>query len=404
MNKNNIFSIIFTFDILFMPFLISIPLSCALWPIWFFQNLRDVNTKIMIPVLLLVFLVIFSFFYNININSINEKIFINSFNNTGILIYMSLLLVLMNSTIHDSKVIMYNLLITYVIFSLILSLLFLVDPQLYFGLRSYWTASGNEIIVEYVSTLTRFTGILSDPNNMAVSICAITSLLLNIKPDKSVRALTLLLANAIIIISTMSATGFISYALLLLYFAFFCKLDGNKELNMVKKFLIFILAATSFTVLIILIKDNILFQLSFERVMESDANSRFSRWSTIFDSQNFLQKILIGDGGVILINSGEYKPHNGHFHILFGFGIIPYLLFLILFCKFSLQTKLVNNIYLLILIFGFTVNVGIYEPRFAGIWVILISLFHAHFSNSSKRINHVPGKNRKRRSMRLSKV
>tara|TARA_R110002110_G_scaffold100054_9_gene255320 strand:+ start:241 stop:756 length:516 start_codon:yes stop_codon:yes gene_type:complete len=142
-----------------------------------------------------------------------------------------------------------------------------------------------------------------------------------------------------------------------------------------QKSVLFLVSFISITMLLFVVSRTEVFQVAYERFMMSDADSRFSRWEKVLYLDNWVKTVLIGDGGTIVLQGQDYRPHNGHLHVLLSFGILAYIAFVSLFFKLKNYRKWKRYIFLVVLFIGFTVNVGIYEYRFAGIWVILMSLY-----------------------------
>lgn len=314
----------------------------------------------------------------------DQRIEMNRFNNTGILIYMSLLLPLAIREFPGNAELIYRVLVAYVAFTFALSLVFFADPAAYFQLRTIWSYSGETIEVGQLSVLVRYTGILSDPNNMAVMINAVVAILVASKPFAVPRNLALIAACAVITISTMSATGFICLGILISVFILKSDFSSNARSQSLTRAALVLTSAIIAAGLYFAVKDNAVFQLSLERLSQSDAESRFSRWLIVFDQQKILSSIWLGDGGSIIWGASEYKPHNGHLHLMFSYGIAAYLLFVALFLQPNVLKHLSSGIFLWIVLLGFTVNVGIYEPRFSTLWVVLLGFHHAVF------VKHVP--------------
>lgn len=368
----------FAIDILFLPFLlpIPVPLSVFAFPAWLLfarkrTSLQD-HVFLFAAAALAIAVYAASLFDPINIEGFSEA----KFNNTGLMVFMLLSFAMIDDLRYGGLNLIYRLLQIYVIFSLGLSLVFLVDPYTYYSLRSFWSFDDSDMSIGPISIITRCTGILSDPNNHAVSICAIAALLLAVKRTKVILNLATIFACAIIVTTTMSATGFICLGILGAYFFYSYRITNSMATDMMTKVFLFLVCVVMIAFVLRLIQDNLIFQLALERVELSDLNSRFERWVIIFDLKKIFTSLFVGDGGAIYWDGRLYKPHNGHFHVFFAFGALVYAIFMVKLFNIRKWSMWRDAAFLAIIFAGFTVNVGIYEHRFAGIWLLLLGGFY----------------------------
>src|SRR5690606_35050544 len=103
----------------------------------------------------------------------------------------------------------------YLTFNFILSLIYFVSPYVYFDLRSFWTFGKDAKRMVEFSHMTRFTGIMSDPNNLSATICAVASFILKMSRPRLLVGISIILMSGVVVASTMSATGAICYMILL---------------------------------------------------------------------------------------------------------------------------------------------------------------------------------------------
>lgn len=382
LSTNVLFFRFFVIDTLFTPFFLPVPISVFVWPFWFIMQLsnRQVKLQSLSVAAIGIIFSIASFILGLSETGVDQEMIQDRFLFTGVICYMFATYITVENCAVDDSRFLTRILILYLLFSTALAILFIINPQTFFSVRSFWTFSGDVTDIAVISIITRFTGLLSDPNNMAVATCAISAFIIfNHKNVMSVNFLILLMTS-IIVVSTMSATGLICLIILVLAFIFVARFSENASLNTVWRFGAVLGMAFAFLILWYALKDTIVFNLALERLEQSDADSRFSRWAIIGDGQKIISSILFGDGGTIIWQGLNYKPHNGHFHVFFSFGLIAYICFCWIFFRVKDFSNMKGYLFLLILFIGFTVNVGIYEPRFAGIWVILVSYIHGAFS------------------------
>lgn len=380
---------VFALDILFLPFLlpIPVPISVFVFPAWllFARKRTPLQDHLLLFFAAGLVLAVYaaSRFASINVEGFGEAQLINS----GLMIFMLLSFAAIDDLRHDNLKLIYRLLQAYIIFSLLLSFVFLIDPYSYYALRALWSFDDSDMSLGPISIITRCTGILSDPNNHAVSICAIAAFLVAVKRTRVMLNLATIFACAIIVTTTMSATGFICLAILGAYFFFSSRITNSKVTDSMTKVFLFLVCLFLITFLLRLVQDTLIFQLALERLELSDVNSRFDRWAIIFDLQKISTSLFIGDGGAIYWDGRLYKPHNGHFHVFFAFGGLVYVVFVAKLFNVRKWDMWRDAAFLVIIFAGFTVNVGIYEHRFAGIWLLLLCGFYefAGVRNASLR-------------------
>jgi len=112
---------------------------------------------------------------------------------------------------------------------------------------------------------------------------------------------------------------------------------------------------------------------SFNRISNNSGDGRFVIWQTVIQSVNFLEFILIGKGGVTLVDGLKFAPHNGHFYWILGYGFIAYFIFMYLVFRKREVTSLKKHIWIAPILIGFTVNVLLGEIKMMSIIMLLIA-------------------------------
>ncbi|UUX35241.1 hypothetical protein [Fundicoccus culcitae] len=281
---------------------------------------------------------------------------------------------------HDLR----KFLIAYICFIFILATIYFFSPAAYFNIRSFWTLSDNVTLTDSL-LISRFTGTLSDPNNQATVINAVLIFLFVNYKEKNFISFILLLMSGFICVTTLSLTGILIYAITVIIYVIslsskFINNFTNIKVNIFALLLVIIIVIpSSFFSLEKLINSN-LFETFVYRFSINSADSRFSRWEIVLENKNFFAALFFGDGGTMIINGGSFRPHNGHFHLIFNYGFIAYLIFMWLF--FRIRTNFRNIKYYLFMIpffIGFTVNVGIIDFRFYTILALLTANYYPTF-------------------------
>lgn len=371
------FLVYFLADILFLPYFLPLPAPSAVLivPFWLFALLGNIEGRTLILGAIGIAMTLVSYILGLYYVVPNSELYLDRLVSTGVILFMFATYMLSEAAAKGKIAIIERILAAYLIFSTAFSLVFFASPNLYFLLREQWTFNQEDMFVSNLTILVRYTGILSDPNNMAVSIVAIAATLIFHRPTKLLQNFSIFAMASLIVIATMSVTGMICLAFLAGSYLVITRFTGQLGFDVLVRIIALAGLLVSAGIVYLLIKDQLIFQLSLERFAANDVDSRLSRWLIVFDGNKIGESIWFGDGGSIFWMGRDYRPHNGHLYVLFAFGILPYLCFAFLFFRFSKAGSLAQYVPIAILIIGFTINVGVYEHRFAGIWVVLMTFY-----------------------------
>lgn len=373
-----LFFSLFVVDVLFLPFPSFIPtnystLAIPVWLLFEARNLRIHRTIFNVCIALLFILA--SFFYAYLNKQPDSYTLQNNAINTGIVIYMMLAYIALSSSVVKKERIVINVLKAYLLFCFLLAAAFLINPSLYFSIRSFWTLSNTLIEVDGLTRTVRFTGILSDPNNMAIIAGSTLSFIIFRDSRAIFHNSIFILMVGVIVASTMSVTGLICFAAVTTAYFGTVSFSRSKSLAIVlRAFTIISICAITYIIFLV-VRDSLIVQLALERASRSSVDSRFSRWEIALDIEKMVRVFLIGDGGTVTWKGNIHRPHNGVLHLYLNYGIISCAIFLTIFFKIIKPLEWKRCFFLLPIFIGFFVNVGIYEPRFAGIWVLLAASY-----------------------------
>ena len=160
-------------DILFLPYvrILNSSISMLILPLWYIFKMNKIpitkEIKLFFVMIFFVLLsLIFSFLKYPQYISTNITNFI-------ILLYGFLYYFFFEWNLRRNPMSLQMILIIYLIFVFLLSVVYFVNPSRYFYLRSFWTMSGNIIEINSSLLIHRFTSTFSDPNNLAIIINAI---------------------------------------------------------------------------------------------------------------------------------------------------------------------------------------------------------------------------------------
>ena len=384
-------------DVLFLPYIknFHVSISMVLVSFWmmfrFFMTIRDFEFRLF---LLAAFFIIFSFIYSkIYPGSIlfidnNDVFLISDANliNTGLILYLFLMYFLSKRVFSNINPKIDIALASYMVFVFSMSILYSVNHEYYTIIRNFWSMSGEQNTQQGVSIVNRFSNSLSDPNNLAIIICSIFSyLFFNSKLSKNyfIALFPMLIA---IVLSTMSRIGIVAIVLITFLYLLTIILQHKSYLG--------ILMNIGFIAIIVFVAISFLSYFSSTEVGEilklrifgSDdpISTRIEIWNEVFSLDKFISSIFIGDGGTLNIDGYAKKPHNGHIHVLFNYGLIAYVIFVYILFRLRTNSVISKYYFILPIFIGFTVNVGIYEPRFSGIMGVLIGAY----SGEAIRKNH----------------
>ncbi len=255
----------------------------------------------------------------------------------------------------------------YLLLNLALVIIFIYDYVLFFNLRDAWSAGSNIIIREQFSTITRYTGIISDPNNLAVGIVAILGFI-TFSGHLTLRKMFFYFPLVLLIVTaSMSKTGFLAFFVLVIACLIF---------RQDKAYFVFLLLLSTLSVLYVLSREDVMvFNYALERMVGLSNETRVNKFAYYLDSANIIDHFAWGEGGTVFINGIWDKPHIGHFHMIYNYGFIAYILFLYTFFRFRIKERLVEYVPIFILLLGFSTNTGFIDYRFTALSALLISLY-----------------------------
>lgn len=380
--KIKLYKLVF-FDILFFPFLKPFPLTLSMLPI-FLWNLK--RAKLLVKskrelaisiIIVLAFLSLVNSFFTLpDIVLHNNNYYNLKFKN---IVYFGLLLLLCIYFIYFknlSKITIFeiiNIFKVFLYFNTILAIVFWIDFQFYFKLRTFWTFGTISTVPKELASFTRFTGIFSDPNNASISFVAVYCyLLIHSFSLKNLFVLSFLLS--FLISSTMSTTGtilFIMAFVLILFFNIF-----NKKNYLYLLFVIVIVAFFLFIVILIMKNYNItILELFFDRIINNSVDTRLNKIVIYFGSEELVKTFLLGQGGSVFINNTWNKPHIGHLHMIFNYSVYSWILFLYVFFHIRKDMNIICYLPLFILFIGFSINTGIIDFRFSMLFSIISAIY-----------------------------
>ena len=373
-------------DTLFFPYIrvISASFSMILLPLWYVFNLKKIKISFEFQLFMILASLVVLSVTIANLVFPYTGILQSNITTATIFLYGFLYYFFYRYYFQASNASLKKFLMLYTLFGFILALIYLISPNLYFDVRSLWTMSGNDIDVTNSLTIFRFTSTFSDPNNASVAFVGVMTFLLFNKKTNSVQSLLIIGETTVILFVTMSNTGFIAFALVL--FLYFIRLIKPKKNIKFKKSVLLNLAIICFIApMLIFVTYKFIgsdfAQIVLDRVSGNSADSRFDIWKELLNKENITKYILYGMGGTLIIDGTIFKPHNGHLHLIYNYGMIVYAIFIYIYFRKRKNTTWQSYLFLVPFILGFTINVGIYEPRF----VTLLTLLLASYASANQK-------------------
>ena len=385
MNVDDLVYLICIIDIFFLPYirLLSASLSMIILPFWFlFRSDRFKVTK----EFKLFFVAFFFILLSTGLSAINYPLYVRSnLASFVILVYGFLYYFFFDYYFKKRPVSLVRPLMVYLTFAMFLATVYYANPSAYFWLRSVWTMSGRIIEVQSSLMIHRFTSTFSDPNNAATVFIAIFAFLMFNNSLSLIQKVYVFAATGIVVFATMSSTGLVVFGGVLIFLA----LKAIRSLptrkirprSILALFVLFVvLVPTLYRPFLDFVNSDIV-QLALKRYSDNTMTSRTKIWMEMIKAESPVYSSIYGYGGTIILNDRVYRPHNGHLHLIYNYGMISYVVFMYIIFRIRRGTPFVKQFFMIPFLIGFTVNVGIIEPRFLNILVLLV----AHLNCSSKQ-------------------
>jgi len=297
--------------------------------------------------------------------------------NIAIFFLFFMYLNLVKSMPERGEEIIYRLLRYYLFFNVFLAILYWIDYRLYFSVRSVWSLSGEALGVGDFSSITRFTGILSDPNNSSIMMVAVFSYLSLYRKTTVKELAAYFVACIICIVSAMSVTGVVSFILtipIVVFSANGSQLTG--QLNFGRKIFLSVILAALLALSYFAILATDVGSVAIERVTSGSVESRSAKFSYLLNSDTIL-KLLIGDGGTVIYGDEVFRPHIGHLHMMLNYGLIAYLIFVRIVFWVRSDVSLVYYWPIFVIFVGFSSNTGFLDFRFSMLAAILLAAYQS---------------------------
>lgn len=376
-------------DSLFLPYIwfISIPYTIPLLFIWIFRRyklLREDN-KLQQEYKLFVIL-----FILMGISTVYSFILAPQYAYKNIVYFILYTLMFLYYFMYAYYINKYEfqvkkLLLLFLLFVLVLAVIYNMDKALCHNIVLFWNNRSGILINEnlyegFVGY--RFAFIWMDPNNVAYTMNAIVLYIWCNEETSLFTKVFSLLSLLFILVSCMSNGGFISFGVgvglyILVSILRLCRGKHKTTYRITPGNLVLI-----FITIMVLYKlipeipsylNSSVAIESLERIQSNSGDSRIEIWKTVMSHVNFLEYLVIGKGGVTLVDGNQFAPHNGHFYWILGYGFLAYFIFLYILFRKRKVTNIKQYIWLIPIFFGFTINVLLGEIKMMSILILLIA-------------------------------
>ncbi len=264
--------------------------------------------------------------------------------------------------------------------------------SLFLSLKQFFNS--HDSIMSFYKTdadyIYRFSFIWTDPNNISYAICSTYIFLITWGQSKLIYEILGLFAVFFICVISMSTGGFVS--LLICVLALFAKIVQRSKVKGNSLSAIYFLIT-------ILIVGVLIYGLIYYFLPESAVNSALSRfsnkgldtsrldiWSKLFaDKLDYLPIFLFyGTGYQVYVSGEPFNVHNGHFLLIFAYGILGYLCYMLLLFRKPHFVSIEKYLFMLPFFLGFTINTFIGEAKAIALVMLLIALMRTNGNQLNK--------------------
>lgn len=271
-----------------------------------------------------------------------------------------------------------NFRLVFFIFSLyilFLLLLFVYDPITYVNFKNFIYPLTSKDMGDFLFYL-RFDYMFSDPNTAGYFITlALFFALVKLKYNLIQKTIIII----VIILTTISVKSVGVSIGVLIFIIFYVFLIAKNIVNKanIRKFLLS--GVLLLTIIFLLISFNIekeeitlAYQGYLERMELAESNMD-SRWQIYSNVINKFYPSILGKGYTLLDEGRFIKPHNDHLRIIYSYGVITYILVLLLFFKkmFSRDITIIIPAFI-----AFSINSLIDEQKLLALFLIILSYIY----------------------------
>jgi hypothetical protein len=272
-----------------------------------------------------------------------------------------------------------NFLLIFLFYVFLWGILYYLNFYLFLDLKTIFNAYDNYLVYfQERENFYRFSFIWTDPNNITyIAVGVMIYLMTNLKIKFHYVILSFLIVCTINILA-MSSGGWLSlllFGLPALGFRF------KKELS--RRFMSRLTILVSFFGVMLFYSTSIIdylslddiYLISIERNEMNSGNSRFEKWNMLLEDKMDVLPIyfFFGTGMELFLDNKPFGSHNGHFTLIFAYGLMGYLAFMYIVFRKIKTIPWIKYLYILPLLLGFTINIMFTELKLMGIIFLIIA-------------------------------
>lgn len=291
-------------------------------------------------------------------------------------------------------------LMAFVLFVTLWGVLYYLNMGLFYSLKAIFNPRDATMSnLALTNFFMRFNYTWTDPNNLGYMLVGVVSFLIINKRVTNIQLIAVVICLLFNLLIIMSAGSIITAALFIPAAYFIRAYNSGKLIN-------FATIVISIVVMVVIVQNyysvfsnSEIGEISITRLVSKNemGDSRPQIWKELLESKNILLYVFTGEGAVLFVNNQPFSPHNGHFVLIFGYGMICYFLYLFIVFRKSANQKWVDFLYILPFLICFTINIGIGELKYAAIMYMLVA-----FSRTQNREQIQQNQLRQIRDLRLS--
>ena len=265
-------------------------------------------------------------------------------------------------------------LVAVVVYITLWGVLYYMSSEYFFNLKNVFSPH-DAMLADKDMGFFRFNFIWTDPNNVGYALVGVLSFLIIDKKVNNILLMGLILMSLFCMMLLMSG-GTLIVAAVVLSISLIIRIIKVKSMFDFVSLVILILVS----IYLFLYHSDVLINSevgeAFQNRMESKiehGDTRGEIYLNLLDSKNILLYLFIGEGSNIFVGDERYSPHNGHLMFIFAFGMICYIVYMLLVFRKAKSTLWIDYLPIVAFLVGFTVNIGIGELKFAAILYMLVA-------------------------------
>lgn len=270
----------------------------------------------------------------------------------------------------------HKVLLYFVIFACLFSLVYYYSPDLYFSLKYFFNARADDSFsVDAYTNTVRFGYYWSDENNIGYMTCAVAMFLFVSRYMSITKKFLVLMMSVIICVATMSSGALITLGLAFLFFLRYVLLGSDSKIKPFFKVCIIVFFAAVAVFAITYLINSEIYQLMLIRLegKESAGDGRTEIYKGILEKVNLWYYILFGTGSRTIIGGVYKSPHNILLHLTIAYGMVACILYMWVVYKKDHHQLLKFWMWRIPVFLGMFVNILVTEDKLNILIMLLIA-------------------------------